>query len=85
MAYDTDQDVFVIHIKTSQGWVPLQPTRGKPYAYITGTRAWQIANMCYPDQTRSMRLGGEEEVRVTRLSRDKYQELFGVEAEALEV
>ena len=83
--YDTNLDVFVVYIKTWNGWVVLSPTKGKPYAYTTGTRAWQIANMCYPDQTRDMRLGGEEQVRVTRLSRDKYQELFGVEADPLEV
>ena len=84
--YDTNLDVFVIHIKTmADGWVVLRPTSGKPYAYTTGTRAWEIANMCYPDLTRSMRLGGEEAVRVTRLSRPKYLELFGVEAEPSEV
>ncbi len=79
-------DVYIIHIKTiDDGWVALRPTGGKPYSYTTGTRAWEIANICYPDLTRSMRLGGEELVRVTKVSPAKYAELFGFEPAPSEV
>lgn len=78
--------VFIIHIKTlSDGWVVLRPSTGKPYAYTTARRAWEIANMCYPDLCRSMRLGGEEMVRVTAVSPEKYELLFGAVAEPSEV
>jgi len=73
-------DVFIIHIETpDDGWVVLRPTSGKPYCYASAERAWAIADMCYPDLTRSMRLGGEERVRVTKVSSAKYAELFGFE------
>lgn len=79
-------DCYIIHINTiADGWVVLRPTNGKPYAYTSGKRAWEIANMCYPDLCRSMRLGGEEMVRVTKVSAAKYLELFGLEAEPAEV
>lgn len=79
-------DVYIIHIKTlADGWVVLRPSGGKPYCYTSAARAWEIANMCYPDLCRSMRLGGEEAVRVTKVSPAKYLELFGMEAEPSEV
>lgn len=84
--YSTDDDVFVIHIKVGNGtWVPLACTgKPAPYAYAYGNRAWEIANICYPDQCRSMRLGGEEVVRVTRLSPAKFMELYGEEPTPLQ-
>lgn len=79
-------ELFIIHIKTlDDDWVVLRPTTGKPYSYTSAKRAWEIADMCYPDHCRSMRLGGEECVRVTKVSPEKYFELFGLEAEPARV
>ena len=73
-------DIFIIQIATpDHGWILLRPTNGKPYCYASAKRAWEIANICYPDLTRSIRLGGEERVRVTKVSSATYAEVFGAE------
>lgn len=40
---------------------------GKPYEYPTEDKAWEMLNICYPDQIREQRLFGEELVRVVEL------------------
>jgi hypothetical protein len=37
-----------------------------------------MAGICYPDQCRMMRLGGEELVRVTAMTPSRYRELFSL-------
>jgi hypothetical protein len=69
--------IFIVHIKTeSEGWVPLAKKPTAPYVFDSARDAWRMADICYPDQCRSMRLGGDEVVRVTVLSPDRFRQLF---------
>ena len=45
-------------------WVSVCPTDGKPYQYDTEQKAREMLEICYPDQIRQARLGGEGTVRV---------------------
>lgn len=75
-----ESSVYIIHIKLPGGeWTPLAKTGSPPYSYSTPKRAWEIAEICYPELCRGMRLYGDEKVRVTKISPDKYSELFGAE------
>ena len=68
--------IYIIHILTANGWVPLAQSGRAPYVFDSIRDAWRMADICYPDQCREMRLGGPEQVRVTRLSPDRFRELF---------
>jgi hypothetical protein len=69
--------IFIAHIKTeSRGWVPLAKTPAAPYVFDSARDAWRMADICCPDQCRSMRLGGDEVIRVTALSPDRFRQLF---------
>ena len=45
-------------------WIWVAPLNGQPYQYPTEEEAYEMLSICYPDQIRSHRLGGEEKVRV---------------------
>lgn len=62
------QQVFIVHILTANGWAPLAQSGKAPYTFDSAGDAWRMADICYPDQCREMRLGGPEQVRVTALS-----------------
>ena len=71
------QPVFIVHILTqTSGWVPLAKSGSAPYVFDSAGDAWRMADICYPDQCREMRLGGDEQIRVTRLSPGRYAELY---------
>ena len=72
------QPVFIVHIMTSDGWVPLAKRGSAPYVFDSARDAWRMADICYPDQCREMRLGGDEQVRVTQLSVDRFRDLFPI-------
>ena len=45
-------------------WVWDAPTNGLPYQYSSEEEAYIMLYMCYPDQVRAQRLGGNKTVRV---------------------
>ena len=55
---------FGIQIKIKGEWLNVAPTGGDPYRYATKPEAEHILWICYPDQLRTQRLGGEVTVRV---------------------
>ena len=71
--------IYIVHILTeSQGWVPLAKKPTAPYVFNSAHDAWRMADICYPDQCRSMRLSGAETIRITRLSPERFRELFPI-------
>ena len=56
---------YLFQIKKPDGkWASVRPSGGKPYEYDTRAEAERMADICYPDQRREARLGGETTVRV---------------------
>lgn len=55
---------YGMQVKVSGEWLWVCPTGGKPYSYETEREASNALHMCYPDQLRAQRLGGEKTVRV---------------------
>lgn len=70
------QPIYIVHILTANGWVPLAQSGKAPYVFDSARDAWRMADICYPDQCREIRLGGDERVRVTALSPDRYAEMY---------
>ena len=56
--------MFGVQVKVNGDWSWLHPTEGKPYRFTTEDAAYSCMIMCYPDQVRSHRLGGDSTVRV---------------------
>jgi hypothetical protein len=71
--------IYIIHVKVSDEWKPLSRSGSPPYVFSSGAEAWRMANICYPDTLTDMRLGGEERVRVTRVSPERFRERFSVQ------
>lgn len=56
--------MFYMQIKIAGNWVLVAPTNGQPYKFGTRDEAENMLRICYPDQVRSARLGGERTVRI---------------------
>ncbi len=56
--------MFGIQVKVNGVWCFMCPSFGKPYQYPTQDEASRMMHICYPDQIREHRLGGEGVVRV---------------------
>ena len=62
--------MFVIEVRISDGsWLALCNSYGVPYVFTTKEDAWGMANICYPDSLRNMRLDGEKTVRVVEVNK----------------
>lgn len=73
----TDNPIFIVHVLCAdREWHPLAQKGHPPYSFANAAEAWRMADICYPDQCRDMRLGGAEQVRVTRISPDSFRRLF---------
>jgi hypothetical protein len=63
---------FEIQIRseaTNDEWCSVRPSGGKPpYRYPTRGQARNMMRICYPDQVREVRLGGEPSVRIVEVS-----------------
>ena len=56
---------YQIQIKMDGNWYSVRrDKKSKPYEYETETEAWNMMNICYPDQVRSQKLGKDKTVRV---------------------
>lgn len=56
---------FQIQIKLGDNWHSVRKdAKSQPYEYETETEAWNMMNICYPDQVRAQRLGRDKTVRV---------------------
>lgn len=53
-----------VHVGEERQFQSVHPVGGKPYEYATEEEAWNMLNICYPDQIREQRLFGEENARV---------------------
>lgn len=71
--------IYIVHVKVSDEWKPLRRSGAQPYVFHSPADAWRMANICYPDTLTSMRLGGEEQIRVTRISPERFREWFSVQ------
>lgn len=56
--------MYYMQVKIAGNWVLIAPTNGEPYKYGTKEEAERMLGICYPDQVRAHRLGGEQVARV---------------------
>lgn len=56
--------MYYMQVKVAGEWVLIAPTNGQPYKYGTKAEAERMLGICYPDQIREHRLGGQQVVRV---------------------
>lgn len=68
---------YRIQLLVKGQWVDLAPAslaarriRSTPYEFDTYEDAVEMAEICYPDQMRSARLGGPETVRVAQAAEE---------------
>jgi hypothetical protein len=59
-------DVWLVEILISTEWKAMCRSDGKRYEFGSEMEAKQCAMMCYPDQLREHRLGGNEVVRTRK-------------------
>jgi len=59
--------VWIMELKINGKWRPIRPTNGNVYTFETKEEARRMLNICYPDQCREQRLGGEITVRVSEV------------------
>lgn len=52
-------------------WYAVHGGNGEPYSYPTARRAGHMLRVCYPEQLRDARLGGDPEVRITEVFTDE--------------
>lgn len=55
---------WIMEVKTRGVWLAVHPSSGKRYEYATEGEARDMLRICYPDQLREERLGGEQVARV---------------------
>ena len=54
-------------IKKEDKWLWVSTSSGVRYEYDTRDEAYSMSYMCYPDQWREQRLGGEKQVRIKQI------------------
>lgn len=65
--------MFGFQIKKGEEWLWVSsPTYG-PYKYATEEKAAEMMSICYPDQIRTHRLGGEQTVRVMEIKENNHE------------
>lgn len=62
--------MFGFQVKINGQWLWVCTSSGSRYEYETEDKAQQRMEMCYPDQIREARLGGEQKVRVKEIPND---------------
>lgn len=63
-----DLKMWIMEVLVKGEWRAVRPTGGDPYKYETKEEAEDMLRMCYPDQVREIRLGGDPEVRVREVN-----------------
>lgn len=48
-------------------WLWIAPANGSRYEFPTEAKACEMLGICYPDQVREHKLGGEKKVRVKEI------------------
>jgi hypothetical protein len=56
--------MYRIQVRIGTQWQDLRPAGGQPYRYPTKQEAEHMRRLCYPDQVREERLGGDPVTRV---------------------
>jgi hypothetical protein len=56
-----------IQVLVDDEWKWVHPTGSKRYEYSTENKAWNMLNICYPDQIIEQKLGSKETVRVKEI------------------
>jgi hypothetical protein len=70
LAYDSKtQFAFEFQIRINGEWKSIAPTGCKPYQCDTRQEAERTLKMCYPDQVRAQRLGGDICARVIEVEK----------------
>ena len=55
---------YGIQVRIDGHWIWIAPVNGQPYKYDTEDEAKSMMHICYPDQVREAKFGGEKVVRV---------------------
>jgi len=68
--FPTENTKWGFQIKRGEHWLWVCSSSGVRYAFATADEAHNAADMCYPDQRRGQRLGGEITIRIREINHE---------------